>query len=378
MIVEKRRIGPDTLLVVEGVIKLGESAAFFSRALERVLEEEGRHVLVDMAQINQMDSTGIGELVGYLGRFPEARRRLILVAPVRARAHAFCGSSSSTPSSRSTRLWRPPSLPSRPEPTLCRLATVRRGTADESWHSGAIAVVSPGGALLHSAGDAALAGGRPLDGEAVPGAAAAARRRRGRVLPVRRRPGPALLLAQRHRRRTAARARSLLERGGFTEADLLCGAHRPLGEATAGPTSDRTRDEASPGRRCTTTAPGKHAGMLLACRRLGLRPAGYIDPQHPLQQRIAPSWARFCGLRGARDRALRHRRLQRADLRAAARARWRAAYAALADPGRRGLDAARAARASARLARAMAAPPGDGRRPGALHHRAHRRDRAAA
>ena len=81
MIVEKRRIGPDTLLVVEGVIKLGESAVFFSRALERVLEEEGRHVLVDMAQINQMDSTAIGELVGYLGRFSEARRRLILVAP---------------------------------------------------------------------------------------------------------------------------------------------------------------------------------------------------------------------------------------------------------------------------------------------------------
>jgi len=81
MIVEKRRIGPDTLLVVEGVIKLGESAVFFSKALERVLEEEGRNVLVDMAQINQMDSTGIGELVGYLGRFSEARRRLILVAP---------------------------------------------------------------------------------------------------------------------------------------------------------------------------------------------------------------------------------------------------------------------------------------------------------
>ena len=81
MIVEKRRIGPDTLLVVAGVIKLGESAVFFSRTLERVLQEEGRNVLVDMAQINQMDSTGIGELVGYLGKFSEARRRLILVAP---------------------------------------------------------------------------------------------------------------------------------------------------------------------------------------------------------------------------------------------------------------------------------------------------------
>ncbi len=81
MIVEKRRLGADTLLTVEGVIKLGESAEFFARTLERVLAEDGRHVLVEMSKINYMDSTGIGELVGYLGRFKEARRRLILISP---------------------------------------------------------------------------------------------------------------------------------------------------------------------------------------------------------------------------------------------------------------------------------------------------------
>jgi anti-sigma B factor antagonist len=81
MIVEKRRMGADTLLTVEGVIKLGESAEFFARTLERVLAEDGRHVLVDMAKINYMDSTGIGELVGYLGRFKEAKRKLILINP---------------------------------------------------------------------------------------------------------------------------------------------------------------------------------------------------------------------------------------------------------------------------------------------------------
>ena len=37
--------------------------------------------LGDLERINYIDSTGIGELVGYLGRFSEARRRLILVAP---------------------------------------------------------------------------------------------------------------------------------------------------------------------------------------------------------------------------------------------------------------------------------------------------------
>ncbi len=81
MIVEKRRLGADTLLTVEGVIKLGESAEFFARTLERVLAEDGRNVYVDMAKINYMDSTGIGELVCYLGHFKEAKRKMILINP---------------------------------------------------------------------------------------------------------------------------------------------------------------------------------------------------------------------------------------------------------------------------------------------------------
>ena len=82
MIVEKRQLeGGGTLLKVEGVIKLGESARFFTQALERVLEEERGHVVVDLSRIDMIDSTGIGELVGYLGRFRDRRRELILVNP---------------------------------------------------------------------------------------------------------------------------------------------------------------------------------------------------------------------------------------------------------------------------------------------------------
>ena len=81
MIIEKRQINGHTLLRVEGVIKLGESAEFFADALKRVLAEKGGHVLVDLSEINYMDSTGIGELVGYLSRFREAKRKLVLVQP---------------------------------------------------------------------------------------------------------------------------------------------------------------------------------------------------------------------------------------------------------------------------------------------------------
>lgn len=79
MIVEKQKILGCTMLTVEGVVKLGQSARFLADALKRALAEDEGHVLVDLADINYIDSTGIGELVGYLVRFQEQRRKLILV-----------------------------------------------------------------------------------------------------------------------------------------------------------------------------------------------------------------------------------------------------------------------------------------------------------
>lgn len=81
MIVEKRRIEDMTLLKLEGVIKLGESAEFLAQTLARALADDEGHVLIDFSRINYIDSTGIGELVGYLGRFQEAQRKLVLVNP---------------------------------------------------------------------------------------------------------------------------------------------------------------------------------------------------------------------------------------------------------------------------------------------------------
>ena len=81
MIVEKRHLDGFTLLNVEGVIKLGESAQFFAQTLERALSDDHGHVIIDFSKINFIDSTGIGELVGYLGRFRNSQRELILVNP---------------------------------------------------------------------------------------------------------------------------------------------------------------------------------------------------------------------------------------------------------------------------------------------------------
>lgn len=84
MILEKSHVeGGHALLRVSGVVKLGESAHFLAKALETVLAEDSGHVLLDLSGIDGIDSTGIGELVGYLGRFGESQRRLVLVNPSR-------------------------------------------------------------------------------------------------------------------------------------------------------------------------------------------------------------------------------------------------------------------------------------------------------
>jgi anti-sigma B factor antagonist len=81
MIVEKRRIEDHVLLRLEGVIKLGESAEFLAQTLERSLAEDEGDVLVDFSRINYIDSTGIGEMVGFLAKFRDAERKLILINP---------------------------------------------------------------------------------------------------------------------------------------------------------------------------------------------------------------------------------------------------------------------------------------------------------
>ena len=81
MIVEKKHLDNFTILYVEGLIKLGESAEFFSSALENVLKNESTNVIIDFTKIDYIDSTGIGELVGYLGKFTSQNRKLILVNP---------------------------------------------------------------------------------------------------------------------------------------------------------------------------------------------------------------------------------------------------------------------------------------------------------
>lgn len=70
-----------TVIAVEGVIRVGESAEELSRTLRGALGGGRSPVLLDLEGIDYVDSTGLGELVGYLQRFESEGRRLALLNP---------------------------------------------------------------------------------------------------------------------------------------------------------------------------------------------------------------------------------------------------------------------------------------------------------
>ncbi len=71
---------------------------------------------------------------------------------------------------------------------------------------------------------------------------------------------------------------ALLERAGLGEDDLRNPPDYPLDRDWAAAAEQR--------RRITHNCSGKHAGKLLACVRRGWETSSYLDPWHPLQQRI--------------------------------------------------------------------------------------------
>ncbi len=81
MIIFREKRGETVILRIQGVVKLGESARQFSDFLEKVLNDDQGSVLLDFEKIDTLDSTGLGELIGYLQRFEERGRRMAIVRP---------------------------------------------------------------------------------------------------------------------------------------------------------------------------------------------------------------------------------------------------------------------------------------------------------
>jgi L-asparaginase II len=93
--------------------------------------------------------------------------------------------------------------------------------------------------------------------------------------------------------RHAALVRDILSMAELGEDDLGCPAAWPQDAATR---DELVRDGAAPAR-IRMNCSGKHAAMLLACRRTGWDIDGYLDPQHPLQVQIRELVERLTGAR---------------------------------------------------------------------------------
>ena len=168
---------------------------------------------------------------------------------------------------------------------------VTRGDMVESRHHVTIAVVDVSGTVVLRAGDIeravyARSAIKPLQALALVESGAAD------AFDV---SEPEIALAcashggeQRH----TATVRAWLERVGFSETDLECGAHAPLFSAAAATLVQAGEMPSALHNTCS----GKHAGFLTLARHIGASPPGYVRYDHPVQQRVLGILEQMTGL----------------------------------------------------------------------------------
>ena len=89
---------------------------------------------------------------------------------------------------------------------------------------------------------------------------------------------------------------SILIKIGLGESDLQCGVHPPAEPRAA----ERLVASAEEPRPIHNNCSGKHAGMLALSRKIGAGTAGYSDPGHPVQRKIADAMSAMLGIDAAR------------------------------------------------------------------------------
>jgi anti-sigma B factor antagonist len=61
--ISERQAGEVTILDMDGKITIGEGSVALRTAIRRVLEESKKKILLNLAKVGYIDSSGIGELV---------------------------------------------------------------------------------------------------------------------------------------------------------------------------------------------------------------------------------------------------------------------------------------------------------------------------
>jgi anti-sigma B factor antagonist len=81
MFIEDEHAGGITVLKVVGAVKVGETVREFEQSLERAATDNAGAIVLDLTNLEYMDSTVIGVLVGALHRLKGEGRDLVLVKP---------------------------------------------------------------------------------------------------------------------------------------------------------------------------------------------------------------------------------------------------------------------------------------------------------
>jgi len=61
--ISERQVGDETILDMDGKITIGEGSVALRTAIRRLLEENKKKILLNLAKVGYIDSSGIGELV---------------------------------------------------------------------------------------------------------------------------------------------------------------------------------------------------------------------------------------------------------------------------------------------------------------------------
>ena len=170
------------------------------------------------------------------------------------------------------------------------LVRVERGGIEEGIHLGHLALVDAGGRLQASLGDPGhvtyfRSCAKPFQAIGSLSAGIAARYGLGAE--------HIAIMAASHNGepRHVELVRDLLRRTGIEESALQCGAHWPYDELAATAARHQRDEPLAVFNNCS----GKHAGMLAAARALDAPLDTYLDPAHPVQQRIRGVVEAFTG-----------------------------------------------------------------------------------
>jgi len=170
------------------------------------------------------------------------------------------------------------------------LVRVERGGVEEGIHLGHVAVVDAEGRVHASLGDPQhvtyfRSCAKPFQAIGSLGTGIAARYELGA--------DHVAIMAASHNGepRHVEIVRDLLRRGGIAESALQCGAHWPYYEPAATVARHEMDEPVAVFNNCS----GKHAGMLAAARALDAPLDTYLDPAHPVQERIRGVIEAFTG-----------------------------------------------------------------------------------